>query len=97
MERALKNNEKIYRISLAEEKASEIIALMNNESITYELQKEEVNLVWSKLYVEKYKNKIKYALIFDIIGVGETLVYNANYSFKKIGINIPFIHLVNMI
>lgn len=41
MERALKNNEKIYRISLAEKKASEIIALMNNESITYELQKEE--------------------------------------------------------
>jgi hypothetical protein len=59
--------------------------------------KEEVNLGGSKLYVERYKSIIKYALIFDIIGVGDTLVYNANYSFKKIGINIPFKHLINKI
>jgi hypothetical protein len=59
--------------------------------------KEEDNLGGSKLYVERYKSKIKYTLIFDIIGVGDTLVYNANYSFKKIGINIPFKHLINKI
>lgn len=59
--------------------------------------KEEVNLGGSKLYVNKYKNKIKYALIFDIIGVGDTIVYNANYNFKKTNIDLPFKRLINKI
>jgi len=57
--------------------------------------KEEDGLKGSKLYVKKYKDKIKYALILDIIGVGDTIVYNSNLAFDKLEMNLPFKKIIN--
>lgn len=46
--------------------------------------KEETGMVGSSNYAAKYKDKIDYAIIFDIIGYGDTLIYGNNRQNEKI-------------